>query len=145
VLQVELDNIAVSGDGGVFLALLTTANNDIIPIAIDSIQAKAIAMGQHPDEDNDRPFTHDLSLSIIEMLNAKLIRIEITDLKDDIFFAKLVIENRGIEFEIDARPSDALALAVRVDAPMFVAKHVIELAAFIDEDLEGIGGTGVEA
>ena len=144
MLKAELDNIAVSGDGTVFLALLKTDTGDVVPIAIDALQARSIAMGQNETE-FDRPLTHDLALSIIDILNGKLSRVEISELKDEVFFAKLIIENRGIEFEIDARPSDALALAVRVDADIYVAEDIIEDVAFIEDDLEGIGGPNVEA
>jgi uncharacterized protein len=71
-------------------------------------------------------------LSVLDMLNVTVKRIEITDLTDNTFYAKLVIENRGIEFEIDARPSDALALAVRTDAQLFVAPSVVEKSAVAD-------------
>ncbi len=144
MVKAELDNIAVSGDGGVFLALLKTETGDIVPIAIDSSQARSIALGK-TESDTDRPMTHDLTLSIMEILNAQLVRVDITELKDDVFFAKLIIENRGIEFEIDARPSDALALAVRVGAPLFIAEDVVENHAFSDDLDEDLTGPAAEA
>lgn len=144
MIRAELDNIAVSGDGSVFLALLKTETGDIVPISIDAIQARSIAIGQ-TENDFDRPLTHDLILSVLEILNAKLTRIDISELKNDIFFAKLIIENRGIEFEIDARPSDALALAVRVDAPIFIAEDVIKNHGFSDELIDDLDGPAAEA
>lgn len=132
MVKAELDEIAVSGDGQVFLALIKTEQNDVVPILIDKTQAQVISLGQQK-EGFERPLTHDLMLSVVEMLNANIKRIEITELKDEVFFAKLIIENRGIEFEIDARPSDALALAVRVDAPLFVSQQVIDQSAFTDD------------
>lgn len=139
VLKAELDDLAVSGDGSIILALIKTEKGDLVPIAIDAAQAQTIAMGQS-GEQFDRPLTHDLILSIVEMLNANIVRVEITELRDEVFYAKLVIENRGIEFDIDTRPSDALALAVRIDAPLFVAEQVVEQNGFTDDfdlDLDG--------
>lgn len=144
MIKANLDNIAVSGDGSVFLALLKTEAGDIVPIAIDAMQARSIALGK-TEHDTDRPMTHDLTLSIIEILNAKLLRVDITELKNDVFYAKLIIENRGIEFEIDARPSDALALAVRVGAPLFIAEEVVENHAFSDDLDEDLSGPAAEA
>ncbi|MCA9838525.1 MAG: bifunctional nuclease family protein [Trueperaceae bacterium] len=144
MVKADLDNIAVSGDGGVFLALLKTEAGDVVPIAIDALQARAIALGKG-ENDIDRPMTHDLTLSIMEILNAKLERIDITELKNDVFFAKLIIENRGIEFEIDARPSDALALAIRVGAPIFIAEEVVENHAFSGDLEDDLSGPAAEA
>ena len=144
MVKAVLDNIAVSGDGHFFLALLKTEAGDIVPIAIDQSQAQTISWGQQK-EAFERPLSHDLMLSIIEMLSGTIVRIEVTELRDDIFFAKLVIENRGIEFEIDARPSDALALAVRVDVPLYISEQVIEQSAFTDDIDFEVDGPGAEA
>ena len=89
------------------------------------LEAMSIAAGRDKEK-FPRPLTHDLMLSIFDILNVSVKRIEITDLRDNTFYARLVIENRGIEFEIDARPSDALALAVRTEAELLVAESVIE-------------------
>ena len=80
-------------------------------------------------------------LSMLELFGAKLSRIEITDLIEGVYFAMLVIERQGVQFEVDARPSDALALAVRVQAPIFIAEHVIEENALTDD----YGGGGFQA
>lgn len=82
-----------------------------------------------------RPQTHDLLASVIRHLGGVLQRILIDDLKDGTFFAKLVIEQRGEELSIDSRPSDAIALGVANDVPIFVAEHVLE---------QSLNDTGVE-
>ncbi len=125
MVKAVLEHIAVAGDGDAFLVLLKTAQDEIVPIVIGQAEAMSIVAGQNKDM-LLRPLSHDLMLSIIEMLNAKIQRIEITDLLEGTFYAKLVVENRGIEIDIDARPSDAIAIAVRVDAPLFIAEHVVE-------------------
>ena len=72
-----------------------------------------------------RPQTHDLLASIIGSLGGKLKEIAITDLVDGTFFAKLIVEQNGQTIEIDSRPSDAIALGVAEDVPIYVAEHVL--------------------
>src|SRR5881392_1237692 len=72
-----------------------------------------------------RPLTHDLLASVIENLGGKLEKIEINNLEDATFFAKLHIRRDGKLIEIDSRPSDAIALGVATDVPIFVAEHVL--------------------
>jgi bifunctional DNase/RNase len=94
-----------------------------------------------------RPQTHDLLASVIRQLGGKLKRIVINDLAEGTFFAKLVIDQDGQEVEVDSRPSDAIALGVAEDAPIYVAEHVLaqtqadaaelEAAEEDDEDDEG--------
>ncbi len=140
MVKAELDEIAVAGDGSYFLMLLKTEAGDIIPMSIDALQARAIIAGRM-QEQFPRPLTHDLILSVLEMLNATLVRIEINDLRDDTYFAKLVLENRGLEFDIDARPSDALALLVRTNVPLLIDESIIEKNAFTED----FGSGGAEA
>jgi uncharacterized protein len=73
-----------------------------------------------------RPQTHDLLASVIKNLGGTLKRIVITDLADKTFFANLIVEQDGREIEIDSRPSDAIALGVAEDVPIYVAEHVLE-------------------
>jgi len=76
-----------------------------------------------------RPLTHDLLASVITELNCQLERIEITELKNGIYFARLIIRQDGEVVEVDSRPSDAIALALRHNSPIFCAEKVIEEAA----------------
>lgn len=76
-----------------------------------------------------RPMTHDLLGNVIEALNGQLEKIVINDLQDHTFFAKLVIRRNGELIDVDSRPSDAIALGVGVDAPIYVADHVLREAA----------------
>jgi len=73
-----------------------------------------------------RPMTHDLLASVIEQLDGRLVRIVITALRHHTFYANLVVERSGDEVHIDSRPSDAIALAVANDTPIFVEDHVLE-------------------
>ncbi len=135
----ELEGIAVSGDENQFLALLRAPGGEVLPISIDSGQAISIAAGRG-SERPERPLTHDLVMSILELLDATVERVEITALEEGVFFASLVLARSGVSFEVDARPSDAMALAVRAGAPVFVAESVIEAAAMRDDDFTDSGG-----
>jgi len=96
------------------------------PIVIGLFEAVAIDRCVR-DRKTKRPMTHDLMMSLLPALGAKLDRVIISDLKENTFYATLVLTNAaGEKVEVDARPSDAIALAVHVDAPIFVEERVIE-------------------
>jgi bifunctional DNase/RNase len=78
---------------------------------------------------SERPLTHDLLVAIAESLEGKIVRAVIDDLKDDTFYAKVVVKHGKEEVAIDARPSDAITLALKVDAPIYVAEKVMKAAA----------------
>ena len=95
------------------------------PIVIGIAEALAIdrrLKGIQPE----RPLTHDLLFNIITEMNGQLERIEINDLRDHTFYAKLIINKDGQEIEIDSRPSDAIALGAANNMPIFVAEHVVK-------------------
>ncbi len=108
-----------------------------LPIIIGAFEAQAIALeieGIKPP----RPLTHDLLKHMIDNLGATIIEIIIDELRENTFYAKIVLEVSGLTNEVDARPSDAIALAVRARSPMYVAESVMEAAAFIpSEETEG--------
>jgi uncharacterized protein len=131
MVRVKLEDITIAGDGSTFMVLLATEKQEIVPIMIGPLEAMSIAAGKN-QEKYPRPLTHDLMLSVMDMLNASIKRIEISELEQSTFYAKLIIENRGIELDIDSRSSDALALAVRRDIPIYISESVIEKAALTD-------------
>ena len=73
-----------------------------------------------------RPLTHDLLASVITQMGGTVERIEVSGLRDNTFFARLMIRQNGKEVEVDSRPSDAIALAVRLDSPIYVAEEVLD-------------------
>jgi len=79
-----------------------------------------------------RPMTHDLLKNIMSLIDAKVKKVEVCDLKNNTYYALIYINHKGKEISIDARPSDALALSLRVDAPIFVAEEVINKSTQID-------------
>lgn len=144
MVEAKLEDIAVAGNSSEFLMLLSTHDGDIIPISIGQAEAISIALGKSK-ENFPRPLTHDLMQSMLTMLDAKVKRIEISELRthtdgSGTYYARIVLENRGIEVDIDARPSDAVALAVRAQAPIFIADEVVEKYALTDDIPSGSGG-----
>ena len=132
MIEAVLEDVAVAGDGSQFIVLLKAKDEDesVVAIWIGALEAMSIVAGR--SQEFPRPMSHDLMLSMLELLDAKVVRIEVTDISEGTFYARLIVENRGVEFELDARPSDALALAVRVDAPLFVAEKVVKQTAMTD-------------
>ena len=107
------------------IILKNSSTDEVLPIWVGVFEANAIAT-QLEKIISPRPMTHDLLLSAIEQLGGRIDRIVITDLRDATFYAILHVDRDGQKVEIDARPSDAMALALRCEAPIFVEETVIE-------------------
>jgi bifunctional DNase/RNase len=101
-----------------------------LPIWVGIFEANAIAL-QLENVTTPRPMTHDLLRNMISELDAQVTRIVINDLRDSTFFAQIRVLTGGKTLELDARPSDAIALALRTEAPIFVAQSVLEQAQTI--------------
>lgn len=116
------------------VVLRETDSKRYLPIWIGPFEADAIAMAIQGHEPQ-RPMTHDLLKGLIGELGGQLVHILVNDIQDNTFFARIVIEQHGRIIEVDARPSDAVALAVRTDVPIFVEDTVLEQAGVLfDED-----------
>jgi len=102
-----------------------------IPIWIGLFEASAIAT-QLENVSFSRPMTHDLMKSVIEKLNARLLKVEINDLKNNTYFAEMHLLRDDEVIVIDARPSDAIAVALRMEAPIYVDEAVIERSRNVD-------------
>jgi uncharacterized protein len=111
------------------IVLLKTADgNRYLPIWIGQPEAAAILM-KLQGAATPRPMTHDLVTDMLEQLDAQVVRITVTELRDNTFYASITVAMNGSEIEVDSRPSDAIALAVRAEAPIFAADRVIEESA----------------
>jgi uncharacterized protein len=111
------------------IVLLKTADgNKFLPIWIGHPEAAAILM-KLQGATTPRPMTHDLVTEILGQLEATVVRIAVTELRDNTFYAQITVQMNGTEIEVDSRPSDAIALAIRADAPIFAADDVIEESA----------------
>ena len=105
-----------------------------LPIWIGPFEADAIATAIQGHEPQ-RPMTHDLLKSMIGELGGSINHIFVNDIQDQTFYARIVIDQRGQTVEIDARPSDAIALAVRTEVPIFVEPHVLDqVGVYFDEE-----------
>jgi bifunctional DNase/RNase len=111
------------------IVLLKTADgNRFLPIWIGHNEAAAILM-KLQGASTPRPLTHDLVTEILGQLDAQVVRIIVTELRENTFFAEITVQQDGAEIQIDSRPSDAIALALRADAPIYAADEVIEESA----------------
>jgi bifunctional DNase/RNase len=109
------------------VVLKDVGSETVMPIWVGIFEANAIAI-EIEKMAAPRPMTHDLTRNLIQHLNARLERVVITDIKDDTFHAVLWLKQADEPVLIDARPSDAIALALRSDCPIYVAEHVMQSA-----------------
>lgn len=142
-IQVEIMGLAASpASGGAYaLILKEVSGTRRLPIIIGAFEAQAIALemeGIKPP----RPLTHDLIKNIIDALGVSLHNVFISELRDGTFFARLALNS--VNTEIDSRPSDAIALAVRYGVPIFVSEVVMDEAAFVPEEEEGDERSDIE-
>ncbi|MEK6666864.1 MAG: bifunctional nuclease family protein [candidate division NC10 bacterium] len=111
-----------------------------LPIWVGMFEANAIALELEKIA-TPRPMTHDLIKNILESLEARVLKIVVTDLKDNTFFAAIHLQVGDSEITVDSRPSDAIALALRVAAPIFVAEEVVRKAKSVEVTKETeVGG-----
>jgi hypothetical protein len=133
MVEVAIDSIRVSLMSQHRIVILKDVDSErFLPIWIGPYEAEAITVSLQQMEVS-RPLTHDLLRNVLQTLGADVLRINITELKDDVFYAHIVMQVNGQEMEIDARPSDALALSVRVHVPIYVDESVMQDAASIPE------------
>jgi len=125
-----------SSSNGFVVLLMDLANKTGLPIWIGAFEANAIAMklkklGSH------RPMTHDLVKNILGTLGSQVEKIVVNDLKENTYYAMIHLRRKGEEIVVDSRPSDAIAIALSVGAPIFVSEEVIDKARTIDFEKEG--------
>jgi hypothetical protein len=131
MIEMVIDSIRVSLMNYQRVVILKEKVADrYLPIWIGPAEADAIAV-KLQKVNVPRPLTHDLLSSVIDTLGASIDSIIVNDLKNDTFFAKINLSLDGSQLEVDSRPSDALALAVRVDAPIYVDESVLDKAGIL--------------
>lgn len=132
MIEAKVHSLAITDKG--FVVMLRPINSErVIPIFIDYLQAQSMATALF-NYKMGRPLTHDLINSIFKNCNIRLVNIIIDNVHSDTYYSKLVIDHNGKNIFIDARPSDAIALALRFQASIFVEEHVIEKAGMVLED-----------
>jgi bifunctional DNase/RNase len=134
MVEVVIDSIRVSLMSQQRIVILREANADrYLPIWIGVYEAESITIALQEVE-VARPLTHDLVKNIFNQLNARVLRVEVVALRDDTYYGNIVAEVDGRTLNIDSRPSDALALAVRTHVPILVARSVMDSAGIIPEE-----------
>jgi bifunctional DNase/RNase len=138
LVEMVVESVRVHMLSNRHVVILKDAERDrYLPIWIGAWEASAIAM-RLQGVAAERPLTHDLFIASIEQLGARVDRVVISDLADETYHARLYLVRDGTEVEVDARPSDALALAVRSEASIYATEEVLEQAALgADPDAEG--------
>lgn len=134
-IQVDIIGLSTSpSSGGAYaLVLGEVGGNRRLPIIIGAFEAQAIALELEKIQP-PRPMTHDLLRDSLEAVGAEIMDVVIDELREGTFFAKIRYVHDGDEGQLDSRPSDAVALAVRVDAPIYVAPTVMEEAGIPTEE-----------
>jgi bifunctional DNase/RNase len=136
-IRVDIIGLSTSpSSGGAYaLVLGEVEGNRRLPIIIGAFEAQAIALELEKIQP-PRPMTHDLLRDTFEAVELDITQVVIDELREGTFFAKIRYRQNGDEHQLDSRPSDAVALAVRVDAPIYVAPMVLEEAGIVAEDDE---------
>jgi len=119
------------------IILKEVEGEETLPIWIGLLEATAIA-SEIEGVKFSRPMTHDLFTNIMDKLDIRIQKIEICDLKDNTYYALIHFINRGKTLTIDSRPSDAIALALRTEAPIFVSDEVLRKSKQVEADREGV-------
>ncbi len=134
----KVRRVALDQQNNPVVLLVDEEETMALPIWIGQAEAMAIAMrlqGVQPP----RPMTHDLLQTVLEQLSAKVTRIVVSDVRDQTYFAEIHLARNGSALVIDSRPSDAIALALRVDAPIFVEDKVASQAITLRKTRKGDG------
>ncbi|MCC6713026.1 MAG: bifunctional nuclease family protein [Candidatus Dadabacteria bacterium] len=137
-LQMRVSGIALDPFTNTPIVILKDAGNEkTLPIWVGFMEASSIAM-ELEKTPRVRPITHDLIKNLLEKLRFVVTKIEVTDLRDDTFYARIYLKRDSEEYSLDSRPSDAIAVALRTDSPIFVNEEVLEKSKKIeiDEDKE---------
>lgn len=133
MIEVIIDSVRVNLMSPQRLVVLRELHGErFLPIWVGPYEAEAITVALQEVE-MSRPLTHDLIRNILDTFHARIVRIEIVNLRQDIFYGNIVIEQGGREIGIDSRPSDALALAVRAHVPILVHPEVMSAASIVPE------------
>ncbi len=136
IVELKIQGISYSDNtSGAFALILQETNGSRkLPIVIGGFEAQAIAIGLEKKIKTSRPLTHELFKSFADKFGIKLNHIIISKLKDGVFFSNIVCENNDDIIKIDSRTSDAIALSIRFNIPIFVKKDILDEAGFDDDE-----------
>jgi bifunctional DNase/RNase len=136
LVAVRVDRVTLDAHTNRFVVILRDdVNNRWLPIVVGNTEAQAIAL-QLENVAPPRPLTHDLIKNLLESIEAKIARVVVSDLRENTYYALISLKVNSHDTDIDARPSDAIALALRMHAPIFVNADVMDKAAVTDKETE---------
>jgi bifunctional DNase/RNase len=136
LIEMSIKGLMIDPVTNMPIVILRDADNQrVLPIWVGPVEANAIAL-QIENVAPPRPMTHDLLNNVLTELGARLMRVVITNLRENTFYAYLELQRKGETLLIDARPSDAIALSLRTKAPVFVDSRVLDQAKSVDVSSE---------
>jgi bifunctional DNase/RNase len=142
MIEVTIDSIRVSLVSPQRLVILKDIDQErFLPIWIGPFEAEAIAI-KLQDVEVKRPMTHDLLNTLVKELGGVISHVIVNELRNDTYYARIILDVDGKQMEIDSRPSDAIALSVRANVPVFVAEEVMEKASITPEEDQVAEGEG---
>ncbi len=136
LVEVKVDRVTLDTASNRFVVILKDeVNRRWLPIVVGSTEAQAIAL-QLERIKPPRPLTHDLMKNLLDSIEVRVSRVVVNDLRENTYYALIGLKFNGSHTEIDARPSDAIALALRTDSPIFVEEEVMRKASVSDKDTD---------
>ena len=139
VIKMEVKTVTADQGGNFLVLLMDDEEKKVLPISIGPLEAQAIAIvlqGETPP----RPLTHDLLKAVCENLGGEMEKVIITDIKESTFYAEVYLQQNSETLVIDSRPSDAIALALRFGAPIYMATRLIEFTYDYQDIIAREGG-----
>ena len=139
MIKMEVKTVTADQGGNFLVLLMDDEEKKVLPIAIGPLEAQAIALvlqGETPP----RPLTHDLFKSVTETLGGVMEKIVITDIRESTFYAEIYMQQDGKTLAIDSRPSDAIALALRFNAPIYMEMKLVEFTYDYQDIIAREGG-----
>jgi bifunctional DNase/RNase len=136
LISVRVDRVTLDTTANRFVVILRDdAHHRWLPIVVGSSEAQAIAL-QMENIVPPRPLTHDLVKNLLDSVEVRISRVVVSDLRENTYYAMIGLKMNGTHVEVDARPSDAIAIALRAQAPIFVDDEVMKKASVSDKDSE---------
>lgn len=139
MIKMEVKTVTADQGGNFLVLLMDDEEKKVLPISIGPLEAQAIALvlqGELPP----RPMTHDLLKTVCENLEGQIDKIVITDIIDSTFYAEIYLQKNGETLILDSRPSDAIALALRCQAPIFMVAKLVEFTYDFQDIIAREGG-----
>jgi bifunctional DNase/RNase len=143
MIEVKINGLFLTQSQASGVILKEVKGKRTLPIIIGEYEAQSIALGLEKIKP-PRPITHDLAISMLESLTADIERIVVTELKNNTYYAIIYIRRKSKIYEVDSRPSDAIALAVRKNIPIFVTEEVMDKGSYTPEEIQEVQDVKIE-